>query len=54
MAMTPAPVPYPAATNATALARSAEEVCSAAVTCASPFVAASTGRPQAKMTTNHQ
>ena len=54
MAMTPAPVPYPAATSATALARSAEAVCSAAVTCASPFVAASKGRPQAKMATNHQ
>ena len=54
MAMTPAPAPYPAAMSATALARSLEAVCSAAVTCASPFVALSSGRPQAKMATNHQ
>jgi len=36
------------------LARSAEAVCSAAVTCASPLLALSKGRPQAKMATNHQ
>ena len=48
MAMTPAPVPNPAAMSATALARSAEAVCSAAVTCASPFVALSRGRPAAE------
>ena len=53
-AMTPAPAPYPAAMSATALARSLEAVCSAAVTCASAFVALSRGRPQAKMATNHQ
>jgi hypothetical protein len=54
MVMTPAPAPYPAATSATALARSAEAVCSAAVTYASPLLALSRGRPQAKMATNHQ
>jgi hypothetical protein len=54
MAMAPAPAPYPAAMSATALARSLEAVCSAAVTCASAFVALSRGRPQAKMATNHQ
>ena len=54
MAMTPAPAPYPAAMSATALARSADAVCSAAMTCASPFEALSRGRPQAKMATNHQ
>ncbi len=54
MATTPAPVPYPAAISATALARSAEPVSSAAVTCASAFVALSRGRPLAKMATNHQ
>jgi hypothetical protein len=54
MAMTPAPVPYPAAASATALARSAEAVGSAAVTCASPLLALSKGRLQAKMATNHQ
>ena len=54
MAITPAPTPYPAAISATALVRSVEAVSSAALTCASPFVALSRGRPQAKMATNHQ
>ena len=54
MAESPAPTPYPAAMRATAAARSCELVSSAAITSASALVALSSGRPKAKMTTNHQ
>ena len=53
-AVKPAPTPYPAATRAIDLARSAVPVSSAALTWATPVVALSAGRPRAKMATNHQ
>ena len=52
--MAPAPTAYPAATSATAAARWAEPVSSAAPTWATAYAADSSGRPRAKMITNHQ
>ena len=50
----PAPTPYPAATSATADARSRDPVSSEAITPARALVALKRGRPKAKIATNHQ
>ena len=48
------PHPVPGGNSAMAAARSREAVSSAAMTSASALVALRSGRPKAKMTTNHQ
>ncbi len=52
--MAPAPTAYPPATTATAAARWAESVSSAAPTWATALAAERSGRPRAKMKTNNQ